>query len=177
MLRAVAIVVLALSAGVETPVQSIPAGAQLDLLLAKELDAGAIRIDEKFDATLLLPISMGGTIVLADGVVISGYVGSVRPAGGEAESRLTLAFSTVRVHDKDVRMRGTVVAVLDPRRKEDSRSSVGPMTGVPSGPAAFVNVVVNAAGNILSKNGRNVVLPIGVILRVRLDEPLVIPVK
>ena len=177
MLRSMAVVALVLSVGVDQPAQAVPAGAQLDLLLTREIDAGAVKIDEKFEATLVAPVLMGGVTLLPEGALVSGYVGSVRPAGREQESRLTLAFSTIRVNDKDARIRGTVAAVLDPRRGDDPRNSVGPVTGVPSGPKSVVNVVVNAGGSIVARDGKNVRLPIGVILRVRLDEPIAVTVK
>ena len=179
MLRTIGVGVLALSVGLgsEAALQAIPAGAQLDLLLTKEIDAGVVKIDEKFEATLVTPVAMGGATLLPEGSIVSGYIGSVRLAGRDQESRLALAFSTIRVNERDSRMRGTVAAVLSTRKPEDPRSAVGPMAGVPTGPAALSNVVVSTGGSILSKDGRNVRLPAGVILRVRLDEPITLSLK
>lgn len=180
----IAVVVLTVGAGSAAAVkrfghdpsrlQSIPAGAQLDLLLTREIDAGVVKIDEKFEATLVTPVAMGGSTLLPDGSIVSGYIGSVRVAGRDQESRMALAFSTIRVNDRDLRMRGTVAAVLSSRKPEDPRSAAGPISGVPTGPAAVSNVVVSTGGSILAKDGRNVRLPVGVILRVRLDEPIVL---
>ena len=160
-----------------SPWQAVPAGAQLDVLLAKEIDAGVVKIDEKFEATLVTPVAVAGTTLLPEGSTVSGYIGSVRLAGRDQESRLALAFSTIRVNERDVRMRGTVAAVLSARRPDDARTAAGPITGLPAGLAALSNVVVSTGGSILSKDGRNVRLPAGVILRVRLDEPITLSLK
>lgn len=175
MLRILGIAVVAVTLG--SGAQAVPAGAQLDLLLPKEIDAGVVKIDEKFEATLVTPVAVAGTALLPAGSVVSGYIGSVRLSGRNQESRLALAFSTIRLNDRDVRMRGTVAAVLSARRQDDTRAAAGPIAGLPTGLAALGNVVVSTGGSILSKDGRNVKLPAGVILRVRLDEPITLSLK
>lgn len=169
----------AVSVTAQAPTRTVPAGTLLDLHLLTALSAKTTKLETPFDSRLLSNVPAQGTALLPAGAPVRGFVSSVRPTGGiDHQSQLTLSFDEVRIGEQPLRLRASVVAVLAVRRTEDlSRLGTTPVVGatVDVRPSPMVGVLIGPGGSILSTNGDNVNLPIGCVLRIRLDRAIDIP--
>ena len=164
----------------QAPVQArtVPAGKTLDVLLQTLLSSATAKLDQRFEGMVVQDLVMDGQVVVPSGSAVRGFVGSFKTSGqAEHQGQLTLAFDDVRIGEQVVRLRATVAVVLDPKNQgpgDPARTMAAPVIGANSnrGPAAFTGVAIGNGGTMLSTNGSDVVLPPGVILRIRLERPL-----
>ena len=154
--------------------QMLPAGAELDVVLQTPLNAAAVLIDARFEAATIASVPQRGPMVILSPDTVRGFVSSVRPSG-QGRSSLTLSFEELRRGAKSQRLRASVVQVFD-GRKADVGGRIGAggqVAGIPDGRrAALAGVLIGAGGTITATDGRNVDLPAGTILRIRLDQPV-----
>src|SRR3990172_9340431 len=137
MTRLMATIVMWAAVSAAAPQRAIPAGTPLDLLLQTPLNSSLVRVDQRFEAATIKDVSIQGQVALAAGATVRGFVSSVRAVPGFArQAHLTLSFEEVRPGDRPLRLRGTVVAVLDPKSPADlRRPETGPIAGGAPGPA------------------------------------------
>ena len=108
---------------------------------------------------------------------VRGFVSSVRAsATANRAGSLTLSFDDMKIGDQSLRLRGSVDQVFSDRTGEDSTriapdaAVLAAMGRVPGGgQALLVGVRVGAGGSIESTQASDVRLPVGTILRVRVD--------
>jgi hypothetical protein len=168
------------AASARPQVQTVPAGTQLNVLLQTSLNSGTAKAEQRFEAASIEDWRAQGQVVLAAGVVMRGFVSSVRPAGKSDGGQLTLSFDEVRIGDRALRLRASVVSVLDPKLSADARRLVtGSVVGASAsfGMVPLSDVTVNPGGTIVAVSGSDVKLPVGVVLRIRLDQPLEVPTE
>jgi hypothetical protein len=158
-------------------VRTVPAGVQFNVLLQTAIDSGAAKAEQRFETASIETIKAQDQVVIGIGAVIRGFVSSVRPSGKEGQpGQLALSFDELRLGDRTVRLRASVVNVLDPKRPDEMRrTSTASVVGGDLGMAPLLDVMVNGSGSIVSTGGIDVKLPVGVVLRIRLDQPLEIP--
>lgn len=162
-----------------TKVWTIPVGTEMDVRLQTALNSATARVEQRFEATSLVDLRMDGTVVIPAGTVVRGFVGSVRPAGRvNRKGALTLAFDEIVVRTP-TRLRATVTQALDGKMSEDaSRIGTGAVIGavlgglLGGGKGMLMGVLVGGGGVAASTDGSDVDLPIGTILRLRIDAPL-----
>lgn len=164
----------------QAPVRTVPAGTQLNVLLQTPLNSSTAKVEQRFETGSLEDVKVQGQVVLEIGSVLRGFVSSVRPAGkdGGQSGQVTLSFDELRLGERVIRLRASVVNVLDPKRPDEMRrASTASVVGADGsfGLSPLLDVMVNAGGTIVSTGGTDVKLPIGVVLRIRLDQPLEIP--
>lgn len=161
-------------------VWTIPVGTELDVRLQTALNSGTAKLEQRFEATTVVDLTMQGQVVIPAGTVVRGFVGSVRPASRTArQGSLTLSFDEVMMKSGPTRMRATVTKALDGKLSEDaSRVGTGAVVGailgglLGGGKGLLVGVLVGGGGTIAATDGANVDLPPGTILRLRVDSPL-----
>jgi hypothetical protein len=166
------------------PVRAVPAGALYNVLLQKKLDSATAKANDRFEAGSLEEWKAQGDVVVEIGAVLRGFVSSVRSAstavGKDAPSGvglLTLSFDELVLGDKTMKLRASVVNVLDPRRADETRrASTANVVGGEFGLAPLADVMVNRGGSISAMaGGGDVKLPLGVVLRIRIDQALEFP--
>jgi hypothetical protein len=171
----------------QTPVQTpparvIPVGSQFNVVLQKPLDSATAKVDDRFDTGAIEDWTVQGQVVVEIGTTIRGFVSSVRPSNRPVQNReakgmgqLTLSFNEIVFGERTMKLRASVVAVLDPRRRQDDtrRASTANVVGGSDtlGLPAFTDVVVSA-GSIVPVGTGEAKLPVGVVLRIRIDQPL-----
>ena len=159
--------------------RTVPAGTQFNVLLQTALNSSTAKAEQRFDTGTLEDVKVQGQVVLEMGAVVRGFVSSVKPsAKNGAPGLLTLSFDELRLGDRVLRFRASVVNVLDPKRPDETRrtstaSVVG--GGASFGLVPLLDVMVNGGGTIVATGGTDVKLPVGIVLRIRLDQPLEIP--
>ena len=110
-----------------------------------------------------------------------GVVSSVNKAGRiERKGALTVAFDRVTVNGRSYPIRGTVSQALESegimgeKEKIGIGAGAGAILGAILGGAkgALAGILIGGGGTIAATEGKDVDLPTGTVLRVRLDEPL-----
>ena len=162
----------------------ISAGTEIDVRLASGLNSGDARVEDRFEATTLIDVNVGGSTAMPAGSVMRGVVTDVEPATRtNRTARLTVSFDQVTVADQAYAARGTVIQAIegDGLRGEAGRIGTGAAVGAILGgilggglKGTLAGVLIGAGGTIAATEGRQVELPPGSVLRVRLDSPLLI---
>lgn len=161
-------------------VWTVPVGTEIDVRLQTALNSGTAKVEQRFEATSLVDLKIGNDVVLPAGTVVRGFVGSVRPAGRvERRGSMTLAFDEILLRQGPTRLRASVTQALDGKMGDDiSRIGTGAVVGailgglLGGGKGLLVGVLVGGGGTIAATDGTDVDLPLGTILRVRIDSPL-----
>lgn len=157
---------------------SIPVGTEFDVRLQTPLDSGTAKVEQRFEATTVLDYTVDGTVLVPAGSVVRGFVSSVRPAGRiDRQGSVTLSFDELRIENRSYPLRASVTQAIDGKVTEDvtrigAGAAVGAILGGILGGArgALLGVLVGGGGTIAATDGSDVQLPVGTILRVRLDQ-------
>ena len=161
----------------------IQAGTEIDVRLAGSLNSGEARVEDRFEATTLIDVNVGGSPAVPAGTVMRGVVTDVEPATRtNRTARLTVSFDQVTVGGQVYAMRGTVIQAIegDGIRGEAGRIGAGAGVGAILGgllggfKGTLAGILIGAGGTIAATEGKQVDLPPGSVLRVRLDSPLLI---
>jgi hypothetical protein len=159
----------------------IPVGTELDVRLATHLNSGTAAVEDRFEATTLVDINSGGRTLVPAGSVMRGVVTSVEPATRtNRTARLTLSFDQLTVNGRAYPMRGTVTQALEGEgiKGEAGRIGAGAGVGAIIGgilggfKGALAGILIGGGGTIAATEGKEVDVPAGTVLRVRVDAPV-----
>lgn len=161
-------------------VVSIGVGTEFDVRLQTPLNSGTARPEQRFEATSIVDYKVHDDIVVPAGSTFRGFVSSVKAAGKiDRQGSLTLSFDEVVMNGTHERVRASVVQALDAKTAQDNtRIGVGAAVGailggiLGGGKGALVGILVGGGGTMASTEGSDVDLPVGTVLRIRLDQPL-----
>ena len=157
-----------------------PEGTEIDARLQKPLSSETAQVEDRFEATTVADLFRGNDVLIPAGSVLRGVVSSVNPATRtDRKGSLTVAFDEITVNGRRYPMRGTVTEALESEglRGEAARigagSAIGGIIGGIIGgvKGAVLGVLIGGGGTIAATEGKDVNLPPGTILRVRLDTP------
>ena len=158
----------------------IPVGQEIDVRLQSELSSDTAQVEDRFDATTVVDLFEGNRVLIPAGSVMRGIVSSVnRASRTDRKGSLTVSFDQVTIHGRVHPMRGTVTEALESEgiRGEAGRIGAGSAIGAIIGGiiggvrGALVGVLIGGGGTIAATEGKDVTLPAGTILRVRMDSP------
>ncbi|HLG55137.1 MAG TPA: hypothetical protein VI485_07390 [Vicinamibacterales bacterium] len=167
-----------------SPVQSVlevPVGTEMDVRLTDSLDSGKAMVEDRFEATTLADVHVGGRLAIPAGSVVRGVVTAVDPATRtNRTARMTVSFDQVTVNGQAQPIRGTVTEAIhgSGMKGEVGRVGAGAGAGALIGgllggvKGALVGVAIGGAGTLAATEGKEVRLPQGSVLRVRLDSPV-----
>jgi hypothetical protein len=159
---------------------AIPEGQEVDVRLETELSSDNAKVEDRFEATTVVDLYRGNQVLIPAGSVMRGVVSSVnRASRTDRKGSLTVAFDQVTVNGRTYPMRGTVTQALESEgiRGEAGRIGAGSAVGAIIGgiiggvKGALLGVLIGGGGTIAATEGKDVTLPAGTILRVRLDSP------
>lgn len=177
-LRAVsllALVVAAAPARAQRPDGSVPGvlvgvGAQLEIRLQTGLNSGVAKLDQRFEAITIEDLRVGEAVAVPGGSIVRGFVSSVRASTQlDHKGTLTLSFDQIVLRGSAATLRASIVQALDGRL-----AAVGPGASLlGGGKPPLAGVIVTEDGTIASTEASNVDLPVGTILRIRIDKPLI----
>jgi hypothetical protein len=162
---------------------TLPVGTEIDVRLQSVLNSGTTMVEDRFEATTLAAVNVGGRMVIPAGAVMRGVVSDVKPAGRvNRTGSLTVSFDQVTVNGRAYPMRGTVTQTIESEgiRGDVGRAGAGAGVGAIIGGllggvrGAVLGAVIGGGGTIAATEGEQVNLPQGSVLRVRLDSPLTI---
>ena len=159
----------------------IPAGTELDVRLSNALNSGTVKVEDRFEATTLVDFNAGGRTAVPAGSVMRGVVTAVEPATRtNRTARLTVSFDQLTVNGRAYPIRGTVTQAIEGEgiKGEAGRIGTGAGVGAIIGgilggfKGALAGILIGAGGTIAATEGREVELPQGSVLRVRIDSPV-----
>src|SRR5439155_11530446 len=158
-------------------------GAEIQVRLEQPLSSRTARVEDRFDASVALPVQLDGRVVIPAGTRARGIVTGVQRAerlvrGG----RLDLTFDSIYLDDRTRRdMRGSVVSIkenIDLGGENAKRAGIGAVLGGVIGSViggtkgAIIGAVLGGGGALAAKLGEDVELPAGTILTLRLERAL-----
>ena len=159
----------------------IPAGTEMDVRLSSRLNSGIAVVEDRFEATTLVDFNAGGRTLVPAGSVMRGVVTNVEPATRtNRTARMTLSFDQLTVNGRAYPVRGTVTQAIEGEgiRGEAGRIGTGAGVGAIIGgilggfKGALAGILIGAGGTLAATEGKEVELPQGSVLRVRIDSPV-----
>ncbi len=156
----------------------IPAGQELDVRLQNTLSSENATVEQRFQATTAADLTQNGRVLIPAGAVVHGVVSDVKPAGRvERAGSLTLSFDRVTVRGRDYPIRGMATQIFESGgiREEVGTAGAGAgLGGIVGGilggvKGAVLGAIIGAGGAIAATDGKDVELPAGSIVRIRLD--------
>jgi hypothetical protein len=159
---------------------AIPVGQEIDVRLEGELSSANAQVEQRFRATTVADLYRGNDVLIPAGSVVRGVVSGVtKTTRMERKGSLTLAFDQVTVNGRDYPMRGTVTEAIESTGIKGEAGKIGAGAGVGAiiggilggAKGALLGVLIGGGGTVAATEGKDVTLPAGTLLRVRLDTP------
>jgi uncharacterized protein YihD (DUF1040 family) len=157
----------------------IPVGTEFDVRLQSRLNSGTALVEDRFDATTIVPYDRNGRVLVPAGSVMRGVVNSVTPAsrGINRKGELTLVFDRFSIDGRTYSVRATVMQALQGEADTGrvvAGAGVGALIGAILGGTrgALTGILIGGGGTVAATEGNEVDLAPGTVLRVRLDAPL-----
>jgi hypothetical protein len=161
----------------------IPAGQELDVRLNTTLSSKTSKVEQRFEATTVADLTQNGMVLIPAGSVVRGVVSAVDPADRiHRAGSLTLSFDEISVRGRTYPMRAMATNVFESGgiRDEAGTAGIGAGAGAILGgvlgglKGAILGAVIGAGGAIAATEGKDIELPAGSIIRIRLDSPVTI---
>jgi hypothetical protein len=162
----------------------VPAGQELDVRLQSSLSSETAKVEQRFDATTAVDLMQNGRVLVPAGAVVHGVVSEVHPAGRLADRKgsLTLSFDSMTVNGRRHPIRGMATQIFESGgiREEAGTAGIGAGAGGVIGgllggvKGAILGAVIGAGGAIAATDGKDVNLPAGSVIRIRLDQDLTV---
>jgi hypothetical protein len=153
----------------------------MDVRMTDGLDSGKAMVEDRFAGTTVADVQIGGRVAIPAGSVVRGVVTAVSPATRtNRTARMTVSFDQVTVNGEAHPIRGTVTEAIEGSgiKGEAGRLGVGAGAGAVIGgllggmKGALMGVAIGGAGTLAATEGKEVRVPQGTVLRVRLDSPV-----
>ena len=160
----------------------IPVGTEFDVRLQTPLSSKTAQVEDRFEATTMVDLRDDrNRVLIPAGSTMRGVISSVEKATRlERKGSLTVAFDRVTVNGRSLPIRGTVTQALESEgiKGEVEKIGIGAGAGAIIGAiiggakGALAGILIGGGGTIAATEGKDVELPAGTVLRVRLDSPL-----
>lgn len=157
----------------------VPAGQELDVRLQQTLSSETAKVEQRFETTTAVDLMQNGRVLVPAGAVVHGVVSEVHPAGRLADrtGSMTLSFDrmTIRGRNYPIRAMATQIFQSGGIREEIGTAGAGAGVGGVIGgllggvKGAILGAVIGAGGAIAATDGKDVTLPAGSVIRVRMD--------
>lgn len=159
----------------------IPVGQELDVRLQSPLSSDTATVEQRFQTTTVVDLMQGDRVLVPAGSIVRGVVRSVDDADRvDRKGRLTLGFDQLVVNGREYSIRGMATQVFQSEGIREEAATVGTAGGVGAIvggiigglKGALIGAIVGSGGVIAATEGKDVELPAGAIVRIRLDSPV-----
>jgi hypothetical protein len=160
---------------------TVPVGQELDVALQTTLSSDTAQVEQRFEATTAVDLMQGDRVLIPAGSRVRGVVSGVDKAGRvDRTGSLTLSFDQIVVNGREMPLRATATQVYESRGIREEVGTVGTagaVGGIVGGilgglRGALLGAIVGSGGVIAATEGKDVTIPAGSIVRIRLDTPL-----
>jgi hypothetical protein len=157
----------------------IPVGQELDVRLQTPLSSETSTVEQRFEATTVADIMQNGRVLVPAGSTVRGIVSGVkRPGRVDRVGSLTLSFDQLVVNGREYAIRGMATEIFESGGIRDEAGTAGAGAGVGAVvggllggvKGAVLGAVIGAGGAVAATEGKDVQLPAGSIIRIRLDQ-------
>ena len=162
----------------------IPVGTEFDVRLQAPLSSKTAQVEDRFEGTTMVDLTdEHGKVLVPAGSTMRGIVSSVNKATRmDRKGSLTVAFDRVTIKGRSYPIRATVSQALESEGIMGEKEKIwigagaGAIIGAIIGGAkgALAGILIGGGGTIAATEGKDVELPAGTVLRVRMDSPLTI---
>jgi len=159
----------------------LPAGSEVDVRLTTPLTSDTAQVEDRVEATTMIDLYRGNTLLVPAGSILSGWVTSVdRASRTDRQGSLTVEFNRIQINGRTFEARGYVTQALESEgiKGEAGRIGAGSAVGAIIGgilggvKGAIAGILIGGGGVIAATEGKDVHLPEGTVLRVRFDSPV-----
>jgi hypothetical protein len=160
----------------------IPVDTEFDVRLQNTLSSATAQVEDRFEATTVVDLrDERGRVLVPSGSTMRGVISSVQKATRtQRTGKLTVAFDRVTIDGRSYPMRATVTQALESEgiKGEAGKIGIGAGAGAIIGAilggakGALAGILIGGGGTIAATEGKDVELPAGTMLRVRLDSPI-----
>lgn len=159
----------------------VPVGTELDVRLQQSLSSSTAQVEDRFEATTLVDLTNGDRVIIPAGSLMRGVVSAVtKTTRTERKGSLTVAFDQVKINGRDYPIRGTVSQAIESEGIKGETTKIGAGAGVGAilggilggAKGALAGILIGGGGTIAATEGKDVDVPAGTTLRVRLDSGL-----
>ena len=156
----------------------LPVGQELDVRLQTPLSSETATPEMRFEAVTAADVTQDGSVLVPAGSRVRGIVTDVkRPGRIDRVGSLTLSFDQMEVRGRTYPMRGMATQVFESGgiRDEAGTAGVGAGAGAVLGgllggvKGAVLGAVIGAGGAVAATEGKDVNLPAGSVIRIRMD--------
>lgn len=159
----------------------VPAGTEFDVRLGQSLSSSTNLVEDRFEATTLVDLRQGDRIIVPAGSVMRGVVSSVtKTSRTDRTGKLTVVFDQVTIGRRPYPIRATVTNTIESEGIKGEAGKIGAGAGVGAiiggifggAKGAIAGILIGGGGTVAATEGKDVDLPAGSVLRVRLDSGL-----
>jgi len=160
----------------------VAVGTEFDVRLGNTLSSKTSQVEDRFEATTMVDLRDDrGRVLVPAGSTMRGVVSSVNKATRtDRKGSMTVAFDRVTINGRAYPIRATVTQALESegimgeKEKIGIGAGAGAILGAILGGAkgALAGILIGGGGTIAATEGKDVELPVGTVLRVRLDSAL-----
>jgi hypothetical protein len=159
----------------------IPVGQELDVRLQTTLSSDTAKVEQRFETTTAVDVMQDDRVLIPAGSTVRGVVSGVDPAGRvDRTGKMTLAFDQLIVNGREYPMRASATQVFQSKGIREEVGTVGTAGGIGAIvggiigglEGALIGAIVGSGGVIAATEGKDVTLPAGTIVRIRLDTPV-----
>ena len=159
----------------------VPVGTEFDVRLQRSLSSATAQVEDRFIATTMVDLRQGDHVIVPAGSELHGIVSSVNKAGRiERKGSMTVAFDQITIDGHAYPMRATVTQAIESEGVKGEAGKIGAGAGVGAiiggilggFKGAMAGILIGGGGTIAATEGKDVELPAGTVLRVRLDSGL-----
>ena len=165
----------------------IPVSTEFDVRLQNTLSSRTSQVEDRFETTTMVDLTdERGRVLVPAGSTMRGTVTSVTKATRlERKGSLTVSFDRLTIDHRSYPIRATVTQAIESAgiRGETEKIGIGAGAGAILGAilggtkGALAGILIGGGGTIAATEGKDVDLPVGTVLRVRMDEPLTLAGK
>jgi hypothetical protein len=166
----------------QTNPNEIPVDTEFDVRLQNSLSSETAQVEDRFEATTVVDLrDERGRVLVPAGSTMRGVISSVQKATRtQRTGKLTVAFDRITINGRSHPLRATVTQALESEgiKGEAGKIGIGAGAGAIIGAilggakGALAGILIGGGGTIAATEGKDVVLPAGTLLRVRLDSPI-----
>lgn len=159
----------------------VPAGQEFDVRLESTLSSATAKPEDRFQATTVADLTQNGRVLVPAGSLVRGVVSSVQKANRiDRAGSLTLSFDRLTVNGRAHAIHALATQVFQSGgiTEEGGKAGIGAGVGGVIGgvlggvKGAILGAVIGAGGAIAATEGKDIELPAGSVIRIRVDSPV-----
>lgn len=158
---------------------AVPSGTEIDVRLRTGVSSRTATVEQPVEATTMVDLYRGDTIVVPAGTRVEGHIVSVdRASRTDRRGSLGMRFDRLVITGRAYETRLSVTQALESAGLKGEAGRIGAGAGVGAilggilggMKGAIAGILIGGGGVVLATEGADVDLPAGTVLRLRFDE-------